>query len=220
MKDFRKNLIEIYPKLKKHATSVAKSFKLDSADDLLHQTIERALKKEHPLDALNLEAWLKRIMKNIAIDLHRKGLKVESTGEERKHLEATGKKTSSRKVREVSYENESTDDETDNDKSISDSEFNPASFSSQGMSSSLDPKNEQDTLEIDQSIIKLYDSIRKMGHKCQDIFYQYMEEEGSFLELSKRMDSPLGTVQSRFHRCKEQLLMIMLKELPGDNYEI
>ena len=216
MQDFKKNLMTIYPKLQNHASYISKEFKFGSADDLLNDTMERALKKEHLFDGANLAAWLKTIMKNIASDQYRKRLKVELTGEERKRKEAAGEKTYTRKEREVSYEGERGDDES----GIFDSDFSSVSLPSQGMSSSLEPKNDQEIIEKDQSIINLYHSIKKMGQKCQDIFYQYMEEEGSFLELSKRMGSPLGTIQSRFHRCKEKLLLIILKELPGENNEI
>ena len=47
-----------------------------------------------------------------------------------------------------------------------------------------------------------------------------MVVEGSFLELSKRMNIPLNTVLSRFYRCKEKLLKIILKESLGEAYEI
>jgi RNA polymerase sigma-70 factor (ECF subfamily) len=221
MKDFQKNLFEIYPKLQKHAIHVSMKYKFGSAGDLLHDTMERALKKEHLFDGVNLAAWLKTIMKNIALDEYRKGLKHESTGEERKNLEAIGQKTSSRKAREVSYEGEKKHDESDNESEArSDSEFNPASLPSQGMASILDPKDEQEASETNQDIKKLYAAIKKMGQKCQDIFHQYMQEEGSFLELSKRMGMPLGTVQSRFHRCKEKLLIILLKEVAGEGNAI
>ena len=103
MKDFQKNLFEIYPKLKKHAIHVSMKYKFGSAGDLLHDTMDRALKKEHLFDGVNLAAWLKTIMTNIALDQYRKGLKYELTGEEKRNLEAIGQKTSSRKSREVSY---------------------------------------------------------------------------------------------------------------------
>ena len=81
-------------------------------------------------------------------------------------------------------------------------------------------KSSEDVLEGVENIKKLHYYISKLGKKCQEIFRLYMEVEGSFLELSKRMNIPLGTVQSRWHRCKEKLLKIILKESPGEANEI
>ena len=220
MKDFNKQLTEIYPKLEKDAKYVAIQFEVDP-DDLLHDTIERALIKNYQFDGKNLAAWLKKIMINIAKDkLRKNSIKVESKGEDRKHDEATGKKTYTREKREVSYENEKPEDVKDNNKKIYLSDFDPKSPSAQELSSSLNQKKEQEILEVDEKIIGLYNSISKLGKKCQEIFRLHMVVEGSFLELSKRMNIPLGTVQSRFYRCKEKLLKIILKESPGEANEI
>ena len=81
-------------------------------------------------------------------------------------------------------------------------------------------KNFEGILEGVENIKKLHYYKSKLGKKCQEIFRLYMVVEGSFLELSKRMNIPLGTVQSRFHRCKEKLLKIILKESPGEANEI
>ena len=215
MKDFNKKLIEIYPKLKKHAIYVTSSDDVHwEADDLAHQTIMKGLKKQHLFDNENLLAWLKTLMKNIIIDEFRKGLKVEPQGEDRE--QKTGKwrrkskwKTYDRKKREVSYGDELPEDEKD--------EKNVDKFLE-----TYDPKEKssEDVLEGVENIKKLHYYISKLGKKCQEIFRLYMEVEGSFLELSKRMNIPLGTVQSRFHRCKEKLLKIILKESPGEANEI
>ena len=195
------------------------------ADDLANETIMKGLKKQHLFDGENLLAWLKTIMKNITIDEFRKGLKVEPQGEDGE--QKTGKwrrkskwKTYDRKKREVSYENEKPEDVKDNDKKIYLSDFDPKSPSAQELSSSLISKKEQDILEKDEKAKKLLNAISKLPEKCQEIFHLYMKVEGSFLELSKRMNISLGTVQSRWHRCKEKLLKIILKESPGEANEI
>jgi len=215
MKDFKKQLTEIYPKLKKHAIYVTNSDDVPfEADDLAHQTIIKGLKKQHQFDGKNLLAWLKRIMKNIIIDEFRKGLKVEPQGEDREHKKGKWRrkskwKTYDRKKREVSYGDALPEDEK-NEKNVDQ------------FLETYDPKEKssEDVLEGDEKIKKLHYYKSKLGKKCQEIFRLYMEVEGSFLELSKRMNIPLGTVQSRFHRCKEKLLKIILKESPGEANEI
>ena len=218
MKDFNKQLTEIYPKLKKHAIYVTNSENVHfEADDLANETIMKGLKKQHLFDGENLLAWLKTLMKNIIIDEFRKGLKVEPQGEDRE--QKTGKwrrkskwKTYDRKKREVSYGNALPGDEKDEE-----DKKNVVKFIE-----TYDPKEKssEDVLEGVKNIKKLHYYISKLGKKCQEIFRLYMEVEGSFLELSKRMNIPLGTVQSRFHRCKEKLLKIILKESPGEANEI
>ena len=218
MKDFNKKLIEIYPKLKKHAIYVTSSDDVHwEADDLLNETIMKGLKKQHLFDNENLLAWLKTLMKNIIIDEFRKGLKVEPQGEDRE--QKTGKwrrkskwKTYDRKKREVSYENALPGDEKDEK-----DEKNVVKFIE-----TYDPKEKssEDVLEEVENIKKLHYYLSKLGKKCQETFRLYMVVEGSFLELSKRMNISLGTVQSRWHRCKEKLLKIILKESPGEANEI
>ena len=186
MKDFNKKLIEIYPKLKKHAIYVTNSDDVHfEADDLAHQTIMKGLKKQHLFDGENLLAWLKTIMKNITIDEFRKGLKVEPQGEDGE--QKTGKwrrkskwKTYDRKKREVSYGDELSEDEKD--------EKNVDKFLE-----TYDPKEKssEDVLEGDEKIKKLHYYKSKLGKKCQEIFRLYMEVEGSFLELSKQMNNEL-----------------------------
>ena len=214
MKDFKNNLTEIYPKLKKHAIYVSSRDDVNfEADDLMHITIIKGLENQHQFDGENLLAWLKRIMKNITIDDFRKGIKVEPQGEDGE--QKTGKwrrksrwKTYGREKREVSYVDALPKDEKDK----SDNKF----------LETHDPKEKssEDVLEGVEKIKKLHYYISKLGKKCQEIFRLYMEVEGSFLELSKRMNIPLGTVQSRFHRCKEKLLKIILKESLGETNEI
>lgn len=214
MKDFKNNLTEIYPKLKKHAIYVSSRDDVNfEADDLMHITIIKGLENQHQFDGENLLAWLKRIMKNITIDDFRKGIKVEPQGEDGE--QKTGKwrrksrwKTYGREKREVSYVDALPKDEKDK----SDNKF----------LETHDPKEKssEDVLEGVEETIRLNNCISKLGKKCQEIFRLYMEVEGSFLELSKRMNIPLGTVQSRFHRCKEKLLKIILKESLGETNEI
>ena len=220
MNDFKNNLKEIYPKLKKNAKYVAIQFKVDP-DDLLHDTIKRALIKNYQFDGKNLAAWLKKIMINIAKDDYRKGsIKVELKGEDLKDAVATGKKTYEREKRAKNYGIETRGDDDDEDKTRSLHEMDLDSPSAEEFSSSLISKKEQDILEKDEKAKKLHNAISKLPEKCQEIFHLYMEVEGSFLELSKRMNIPLGTVQSRWHRCKEKLLIIMLKESLGETNEI
>ena len=218
MKDFNKKLIEIYPKLKKHAIYVTNSDDVHfEADDLAHQTIMKGLKKQHLFDNENLLAWLKTLMKNIIIDEFRKGLKVEPQGEDRD--QKTGKwrrkskwKTYDRKKREVSYGNALPGDEKDEKDKKNDVKF----------IETYDPKEKSsdDVLEEVENIKKLHYYLSKLGKKCQETFRLYMVVEGSFLELSKRMNISLGTVQSRWHRCKEKVLKIILKESPREANEI
>ena len=214
MKDFKNNLTEIYPKLKKHAIYVSSRDDVNfEADDLMHITIIKGLKNQHKFDGENLLAWLKRIMKNITIDDFRKGIKVEPQGEDGE--QKTGKwrrksrwKTYGREKREVSYGDALPEDQKDK----SDNKF----------LETHDPKEKssEDVLEGVEKIKKLHYYISKLGKKCQEIFRLYMEVEGSFLELSKRMNISLNTVQGRFYKCKEGLLKIILKESLGENNEI
>jgi len=224
MNDFKKNLLEKLPELKRHAMiESAKYLKYSEmdADDLLNETVKKALKKQHKFDVKYFLAYLKKMMTNLAIDEYRKNsIKVELKGEELKDAQASGKKTYKMKKRAENYGKVARDDDEDEMQSLDDIKLN--SPSAQELSSSLNQKEEKEyeILEKDEKAKKLYNSISKLSEKCQEIFHLYMEVEGSFLELSKRMNISLGTVQSRWHRCKEKLLKIILKESPGEANEI
>jgi len=226
MNDFKKNLLEKLPELKRHAmiesTKYLKYSEMD-ADDLLNETVKKALKKQHKIDVKYFLAYLKKMMTNLAIDEFRKNsIKVELKGEDLKDALASGKKTYKMKKRAENYGKVARDDDDDEDEmqSLDDIKLNLSS--AQELSSSLNQKEEEEyeILEKDEKAKKLYNSISKLPEKCQEIFHLYMEVEGSFLELSKRMNISLGTVQSRWHRCKEKLLIIMLKESLGETNEI
>ena len=226
MNDFKKNLLEKLPELKRHAmiesTKYLKYSEMD-ADDLLNETVKKALKKQHKFDVKYFLAYLKKMMTNLAIDEYRKNrIKVELKGEDLKDALASGKKTYKMKKRAENYGKVARDDDDDEDETQSLDDIKLNSPSAQELSSSLNQKEEEEyeILEKDKKAKKLYNSISKLSEKCQEIFRLYMEVEGSFLELSKRMNIPLGTVQSRFHRCKEKLLKIILKESPREANEI
>ena len=226
MNDFKKNLLEKLPELKRHAmiesTKYLKYSEMD-ADDLLNETVKKALKKQHKFDVKYFLAYLKKMMTNLAIDEYRKNrIKVELKGEDLKDALASGKKTYKMKKRAENYGKVARDDDDDEDEmqSLDDIKLNLSS--AQELSSSLNQKEEEEyeILEKDEKSKKLYNSISKLPEKCQEIFHLYMMVEGSFLELSKRMNISLGTVQSRWHRCKEKLLKIILKESPREANEI
>ena len=230
MNDFKKNLLEKLPELKRHAMiESAKYLKYSEmdADDLLNETVKKALKKQHKFDVKYFLAYLKKIMTKLSIHEYIKNsIKVELKGEELKDAQASGKKTYKMKKRAENYgkvaREVARDDDEDEDEMQSLDDIKLNSPSAQELSSSLNQKEEKEyeILEKDEKAKKLYNSISKLSEKCQEIFHLYMVVEGSFLELSKRMNIPLGTVQSRFHRCKEKLLKIILKESPGEANEI
>ena len=158
MKDFKKQLTEIYPKLKKHAIYVTSSDDVPfEADDLAHQTIIKGLKKQHQFDGKNLLAWLKIIMRNIIIDEFRKGLKVEPQGEDGEQKKGKWRrkskwKTYDRKKREVSYGDALPEDEK-NEKNVDQflETYNPKE------------KSSEDVLEGDEKIKKLHYYKSKLG---------------------------------------------------------
>ena len=226
MNDFKKNLLEKLPELKRHAmiesTKYLKYSEMD-ADDLLNETVKKALKKQHKFDVKYFLAYFKKMMTNLAIDEFRKNsIKVELKGEDLKDAQTSGKKTYKMKKRAENYGKVARGDDDDEDEMQSLDDIELDSPSAQELSSSLNQKEEEEyeILEKDEKAKKLYNSISKLPEKCQEIFHLYMEVEGSFLELSKRMNISLGTVQSRWHRCKEKLLIIMLKESLGETNEI
>ena len=221
MKDFNKKLIEIYPKLKKHAIYVTSSDDVHwEADDLLNETIMKGLKKQHLFDNENLLAWLKTLMKNIIIDEFRKGLKVEPQGEDRE--QKTGKwrrkskwKTYDRKKREVSYENENPDD--DNKMYLSD--FNPES-ASPSESSSFNKKTEQENLESEEELNIMDNCLNKIGERCKEILLLWASGY-KYKEISERLYIPMGTTMTYISRCRKKLKECIQKsQLLGENNEI
>jgi RNA polymerase sigma factor (sigma-70 family) len=224
MKDFKKQLTEKLPELKSHAMIESSKYFKNSEkdeDDLLQMTVLKALKNQHKCDGKYFLAWLKTMMTHLAIDEFRKNsIKVELKGKDLKDALAKGKKTYKMEKRAENYERETRGDDDDKDKTQSLDDIELDSPSAKEFSSSLNPKKESEILEEDENKIKLHSCISKLGKNCQEIFRLYMMVEGSFLELSKRINIPLNTVLSRFYRCKEKLLKIILKESPGEANEI
>ena len=212
MKDFKKRLTEAFPKLEIHAKYLSKKYSIEYSD-LMQETAIRSLKKQHLFDGKNIEAWLKTIMTNFAIDYHRKettkseeedGVLLRKNWRDKSKWKPT--KAQNRKV------NIDTGDKDENDIEntthyLSDQKLD--SGDALNFSSSLNQKMIDSELENDEEIKQLYKFMTKLGEKCQELFRRYMEVEGSFKEVSERMGEPLGTVQSRFHRCKLSLLKII-----------
>ena len=211
MNDFKKKLTEVFPKLEIHARTAAKKYSMEYSD-LMQETVIRGLEKQHLFDGKNIEAWLKTIMTNLAIDNHRKET-IKSEEEDGRALrenwsDKSNWKPTKAKDRKVNID---TGDKDENDEETTHylSDQKQDSGDAINFSSSLDQKRMDTEFENDEEIKQLYKFMTKLGEKCQELFRRYMEVEGSFKEVSERMGEPLGTVQSRFHRCKLSLLKII-----------
>lgn len=67
MRAFERNLLELLPRLRRFARSLARD--AADADDLCQRTIERALKsREQWQEGTRLDSWMYRIMRNCWID--------------------------------------------------------------------------------------------------------------------------------------------------------
>ena len=225
MKDFKEQLTEIYPKLKKHAIYVASGDDVDfEADELVNITIKKALENQHQFDGKHLLAWLKTIMKHEVVDDYRKGLKVEPQGEDGKQNKDKWRPKSrwkpyERAKREVNYENEKPDGITDNSKKIYLSDFDPES-SSASESSSFNKKTEQENLESEEELNIMDNCLNKIGERCKEILLLWASGY-KYKEISERLYIPMGTTMTYISRCRKKLKeCIQNTQLLGENNEI
>ena len=64
---FKKALVDALPRARNYARTLARSEA--DADDLVHEAIERALKRSASFEiGTNINAWLNRIIKNVFLD--------------------------------------------------------------------------------------------------------------------------------------------------------
>lgn len=74
MTDFRELIEEQIPRLRRYALALTRDS--DRADDLVHDTVVRALAKEHLWEAgTDLRAWLFTILHNLRVNDVRRGLR-------------------------------------------------------------------------------------------------------------------------------------------------
>ena len=86
MEDFREQLIKLIPKLLIYARSLSNN--LSDAEDLVQTSLEKALRSEASFDGVNLQAWVKTILKNTFLTSLRKSREVElSEGMEEEGIE-------------------------------------------------------------------------------------------------------------------------------------
>ena len=220
MNDFKNNLKEIYPKLKKHGIYISSKDDVNlEADDLVHMTIIKALKNHHQFDGKYLLAWLKRIMKNIAIDDYRKGLKVESQGEDRKYLEDAGKKHYRRVDREIGFGaalSEDSEDDSD-DKFLS--SYEPKS-SITIEASSFNKKTDQENIELEEELNIMNNCLNKIGESCKEILLLWGAGY-KYKELSERLSIPMSAATTNLSRCRIKLKECVQKtKLLVENNEI
>lgn len=75
---FRTGLVANLPHLQRYARSLARTS--SAADDLVQDTMLRAMEKEHLFDGTNLRGWLCRMARNIWFDRHRRAMRFPSVG--------------------------------------------------------------------------------------------------------------------------------------------
>ena len=204
MKDFNNNLESALPGMRKHAAILGKKHNTDPKD-LLQNTVVRAIEKQEQFDGRYFEAWIKRIMTNLAIDEYREKIrnnpKVEA--KDAKHLKQVWTPKSRwnilQKIINVQIKNGETE----------------LSGPSRNKS-----REESESKEKEEQINQLINSIRKLSRNCQEILRAYLKgaEVSSQKELAERLSIPKGTVASRFQRCLISLKNIV-KKLPEFNQE-
>ena len=75
MNDFKRELVELVPKLLIYAKSLTKN--LNDAEDLVQNSLIKALERESSFDGINLKAWVKTILRNTFLDSLRKKKEVQ-----------------------------------------------------------------------------------------------------------------------------------------------
>ena len=71
MEDINKLIENAMPELRKHSVIVGRKYSIDHAS-ILNRAVIRAIEKKHTFDGEFFNAWVKKIMTNIAIDIDRK----------------------------------------------------------------------------------------------------------------------------------------------------
>jgi|TARA_B110000008_G_C16848992_1_gene515995 RNA polymerase sigma factor (sigma-70 family) len=202
MKDFKKDLIENLPALKKHALILSNKHLGNSEkdeEDLLQETVKKALLKQHTFDGRYLLAWLKRLMTNYAIDESRhESIKSKVKGEK-------GNETK-RKNRKISFGRESTYSDKDGKDVGPSFENNPeidiSSENSKDWGDSTTPENEKEDNKERKNA--LYNAINKMDKKCREILLLF-SSGWEYEEISERLSIPKPTVGVNILRCRKKL---------------
>ena len=216
MNDFKKKLIEKLPELKSHAMILSikhlKNSEKDE-DDLLQETLKKAIINQHTFDGKNFLAWLKKIMRNIAIDEFRhESIKIEVKGE-------NGTETK-RKSRKINYGQESTySDEDGKDKGPSfenNPEIDITSERSKNWGDSTTPEKEKEDERERKNM--LFIAINKLPKKCKEII-RLFADGFSYLEMSEKLGTPLSATTTNLSRCRKRLDKIV-KELFGEFNEV
>ena len=70
MDEFKKELVSLIPSLLIYARSLTRD--LHKAEDLMQETLTKALERKEQFDGTNLKAWVKAILRNTFIDSTRK----------------------------------------------------------------------------------------------------------------------------------------------------
>ena len=202
MQDFNKNIENALPGLKKHASILGKKHSINPKD-LLQNSVVRAIEKQHLFDGKYFDAWMKRIMTNIAIDIFREEIKnnprveVQDAKNLKKVLTHKSRWNILKKVVNFSIKNSETELPIE--------------------SENREKENVENSRKEDE-INQLINSIRKLGKNCQEILRAYLQDkEGSSQkQIAASLSIPMGTVASRFQRCVINLSKI-IKKLPEFN---
>ena len=214
MEDFNNKIENALPALRKHAAIEGKKNNTDP-EDLLQRVVVKAILKKDEFDGRYFEAWIKRMMTNLAIDDFRKEHRVIPIDEIKdvKNLEKVWGPKSIWKIKKFTKKiNAKTinSNETENE-SHEDILSDP---------SHKKEREEYENEEKEEQINQLINSIRKLSKNCQEILRAYLKgaEVSSQKELAERLSIPPGTVASRLQRCLISLKNIV-KKLPEFNQE-
>jgi len=202
MQDFNKNIENALPGLKKHASILGIKHSINP-EDLLQNSVVRAIEKQHLFDGKYFDAWIKRIMTNIAIDTFREEIKnnprveVQDAKNLKKVLTLKSRWNILKKVLNLSIKNGETEllIESENKE-----------------------KEDSENTKKEEEINQLINSIRKLGKNCQEILRAYLQDKdgSSQKQIAASLSIPMGTVASRFQRCVIDLSKI-IKKLPEFN---
>jgi len=202
MQEFNKNIENALPGLKKHASILGKKHSINP-EDLLQSSVVRAIEKQHLFDGKYFNAWIKRIMTNIAIDAFREEIKnnprveVQDAKNLKKVLTPKSRWSVLKKVFNLSIKNGETE---------------------LVIESESKEKEDSENTKKEEEIIQLINSIRKLGKNCQEILRAYLQDKdgSSQKQIATSLSIPMGTVASRFQRCIINLSKI-IKKLPEFN---
>jgi RNA polymerase sigma-70 factor (ECF subfamily) len=74
----------------------------------------------------------------------------------------------------------------------------------------------QEKEEKEEALEKLRQAVAKLGEPCQSLVRARDLEGKSYVEVSRLLKVPLGTVMSRLSRCREKLKEIFMKSISRD----